>query len=332
MRALFAATTILLAASAACSSTSGAPTGAASSDGGPDSTAPSGDDTANDGGAVDSAPSSGDDANQTTGDDAANDSSDAGGDSAPNPFMGAVFAISDSTHAADGGALLDYSVGAYFAHQTSPDQSIVSTTTVGPCVVQVLGSGSAPVETDESAGTVQLTGGAKTIKLTPANDATYTTTQSSTASLWTGGETLTLSADGGPDGAVPAFSTTVVAPSKITITSPALPSSSGSMNVPRNAPWIGTWSGASSGSVVIYFDVTDGANAYTATCKFDASAGTGTVPAAAFASFPAGSGSFNFYVETSAAPVVPGWSIHFNASSAVVDATGAGAMGNTTYP
>jgi hypothetical protein len=104
------------------------------------------------------------------------------------------------------------------------------------------------------------------------------------------------------------------------------------MTVARNAPWTATWTGTSSGSVVIYFDTTDGSNAYTTTCTFDASAGTGTVPAAAFASFPAGSGSFNFYVEASAPPVVAGWAIQFNASSAIVDPTGAGATGNTTYP
>ncbi len=210
--------------------------------------------------------------------------------------------------------------------QTGVDTTTTSKT-VGPCVVEKVGSGDVPDEVDVSAGTVRITGGTKAVALTPAVDKTYEPVTGSVV-LWNGGETLNVAGDGKD---VPAFKTTVVAPSKLTMTAPALPSSAATLSVTRSAPFSATWSGASSGVAVLYFEATTSSNAFSATCTFKAGDGTAQVPAAAFADFPAGEGSFNFYVKEVGVASPPGWTIRFTASSAMVDSAGAGATGAATF-
>ena len=247
--------------------------------------------------------------------------SDASRDAAGAGELGFVFAISDSTTA---GA--DYRAGAFFARVTGVDTT-TTTKTVGPCEVKKVGSGTAPAEVDVSAGTIKISGGTKAIDLIPGADKTYDPVSGS-AVLWNGGETLTV-AGVGKD--VPSFTTSLVAPSKLTVTMPTLPSSAASLNVVRSAPFSATWTGASSGTVVLYFDAVTASNAFSATCTFKASAGSAQVPAAAFADFPAVDGSFNFYVKEVGVASPPGWTIRFTASSAMVDSSGAGATGAASF-
>jgi hypothetical protein len=220
--------------------------------------------------------------------DAATDTS--AEDAAPGD-LGGIFAISDS-FTVDGGARALHRAGAFFTHSTGVDTTTTSKT-VGPCFVETIGNGNTPDEIDMSAGTIHITGGAKSVDLVPTTKRTYDPVSGSVA-LWTGGETLTVAADGKD---VPAFTTSLVAPSKLTMTAPALPSPSGDLSVTRSAPFSAMWSGVSTGLVVLYFDAATGANAFSATCTFKASDGKAEVPAAAFADFPAASGTFNFYVK-----------------------------------
>lgn len=248
-------------------------------------------------------------------------------DAAPADHIGAIFAISDTT-AVDGGAKSSHRAGASFTHVTVPDGA-TQTKTVGPCVLEIIGEGTAAQETDVSAGTVHLTGGAAAIDLAPMSDNTYAPSTGATA-LYAGGETLVVTADGKD---VPAFTTSLTAPSKVTLAAPVV--ASGALTVKRSSGVTATFSsaatGAAAGSVVLYFSATSTTMAFALTCTFDASAGTGTIPAAAFADFPAGPGTFDFYVKQASRVVVAPWDIHFTASKAVVDPAGIALAGDATF-
>ncbi len=256
--------------------------------------------------------------------DAATDGGAAGdATTAPADHIGAIFAISDST-AKDGGVKGSYRAGASFTHVTRPDGT-TQTRTVGPCVIELIGSGPAEEGTDQSAGAVHLTGGSKAIDLTADNANSYAPATGST-SLYNGGETLVVTADGKD---VPAFTTSLTAPSAITLAAPAV--TAGSLTVKRSTGVNATFSGASAGSVVLYFSATSSTMAFAATCTFAAVAGTVSVPAAAFADFPSGDGTFDFYVKESRVVRPSGWEVHFTASKAVVDPAGIALAGQATF-
>ena len=239
--------------------------------------------------------------------------------------VGGVFAISDSV-LVDGGVRGSHRAGAFFVQRSGEDTTTIART-VGPCLVEKLGGGKAPEERDVSAGAMRVTGGTKTIDLVPSAKGTYAAI-SRNDSLWVGGETLTVTADGKD---VPAFTLRLVAPSKVTLTAPALPTAKSSLEVTRRMPFLATWRPAASGEVVLYFDMATGANAFSATCNFRASAGAGEVPAAAFSDFPAGDGTFNFYAKEASAVAPVDWSVRFTASSAMVGADDRRAEGTATF-
>lgn len=244
-------------------------------------------------------------------------------DASPPDRVGAVFAISDTTAAA-GAAKSSYRAGASFTHITSPDGT-TQTKTVGPCVVETIGNGAAAQETDLSAGVVHVTGGSKSIDLTPKSDNTYAPSTGAT-SLYSGGETLSVTAEGKD---VPAFTTTLTAPGTITLAAPVV--TAGALTVKRSTGVTATFSGTSSGVVVLYFSATSASMAFSATCTFDAAAGSGSVPPAAFADFPAGGGTFDFYVKQSSIVMPAGWQVHFTASKALVDPAGIALAGDATF-
>jgi hypothetical protein len=244
-------------------------------------------------------------------------------DAAPADHIGAIFAISDTT-AGPSGARSSHRAGASFTHVTTPDGT-TQTKTVGPCLVEIIGSGAAAQETDLSAGVVHITGGSTPIDLAPKSDNTYAPSTGAT-SLYEGGEALVVTAAGKD---VPAFTTSMTAPGKVTLAAPVV--TAGALTVKRSTGVTATFSGTSSGVVVLYFSATSASMAFAATCTFDASAGSGSVPAAAFADFPAGGGTFDFYVKQSAVVMPAGWEVHFTASKALVDPAGIALAGDATF-
>jgi len=245
-------------------------------------------------------------------------------DAAPGDHVGAVFAISDS-ETSDGGTKGRYRAGGFFARTISPDSTTI-TKTVGPCVLEKVGDGEQANEEAASAGALHLEGGKKAIDIAPKGDRSYAAVTGA-ESLWSGGETLTVRADGKD---VPAFNASLKAPSKISLGVPAT-TNGGDLTITRSAGVTATWTGASSGVVVLYFDVATSTNAFTATCTFDVAAGTATIPGGAFADFPAGDGTFDFYVKESVVVTPPGWYVRFTASSAIVDGNGAALAGRATF-
>jgi hypothetical protein len=105
----------------------------------------------------------------------------------------------------------------------------------------------------------------------------------------------------------------------------------GTITVTKSAGLTATFSGASSGKVVLYFSATTATNAYSARCKFPATAGTAQIPAEALKDLPVGDGFYDFYVEERADVAPPGWNIHFTASKAVVDSAGVALQGAAVF-
>jgi hypothetical protein len=162
--------------------------------------------------------------------------------------------------------------------------SACPTTTIGPCVLSSCGI---PTATAESAGTITVTGALVPASISPAADKTYTALM--TQPLFSGGETLTVTAAGAD---VPAFTHTLVAPAKITITSPAKPASASPyLMIDRSAGFSVAWTGGGASTVQIALLGGTGSN-LDLSCHFPASAGSATIPASALAMLPAGTGGF----------------------------------------
>ena len=156
--------------------------------------------------------------------------------------------------------------------------------TIGPCKVQqcttTTQSGA------QSAGVITITGATKPLSLVPGTDKVYAQ-QTSTTSLFNGGEMITFTAPGAD---VPAFTVAVTTPTKATITSPAKPAAGSLLAVNRAQDFSVSWSGGGTGNVQVYLSGTTGSPSLF--CRFAASAGTGKVPAAAIAMMTGTTGAF----------------------------------------
>jgi hypothetical protein len=255
---------------------------------------------------------------ETSTSDASVDSGEAGaGDQS-----GFVYVISDST-TTDGGTKSDYRAGASFVRTTAPDTSR-TTKTVGPCEVETLNA-STPSEVDVSAGTVHIEGGSAKLDLVPTASAAYDELTAASL-LFAGGESLSVRADGKD---VPAFTTMLVAPSKVTLSAPA--PTMGTLTITKSAGLTASFTGASSGKVVFYLSATTATQAYSARCKFPANATTAQIPAEALSDLPAGDGFYDFYVEERSDVAPPGWNVHFTASKAIVDPAGVALQGPAVF-
>ncbi|MFO0679398.1 MAG: hypothetical protein U0169_22925 [Polyangiaceae bacterium] len=241
--------------------------------------------------------------------------------------VGAIFVIHDAYEfvpaSADGGSdastddagpvtKASSRAGAYFVKREGP-AAPTTPKTIGPCVVETFGASVKPIETALSAGTLTVSGGTRALTLTPTATKAYATESSSTLGLWTGGSTLTFRAEGAD---VPAFEASLVAPSKLTLTEPV--PAAGSLALVKADGLHVAWTGSSSGRVVFYFDAATSNVAASATCSFDAAAGSGDIPAGAFADLPGSQGTFEFYVKNTTTTDAAGVSIVVTASSLLV--------------
>lgn len=173
----------------------------------------------------------------------------------------------------------------------------------GPC--EELDCSAAVTAGSHSAGTITVTGATVPVSIPPGTNGVYPGYQA-TQALFNGGETLTVAASGAE---VPAFMKSVTAPGKATITSPAKPASgSPYLMVNRAAGFSLTWTGGGSGKLMV--SLFGGTNQTTrVTCKFDASAGTGMIPAAALMTLPAGNGGFAMAAITETSVTSGDWGV-----------------------
>jgi hypothetical protein len=216
---------------------------------------------------------------------------------------------------------------------------VCSTVTIGECVVSRCpeeqpgdcASGSSCGPQPASAGVISLTGGSVPVSITPT-DATYSSYIGNDSTLWTGGQTLTISAAGAT---VPAFSVNLAAPSQAIIQSPT-PTVSGisatlAVQVANDLPLV--WTG-NVGTLVIGFNQTpspEPSSTTSVTCRFPASAGRATVPAGALSTLKPGMGSFSASVVSDRTVNVGGWSIDVVVTGQAIAVDGTDYAGQVSF-
>jgi len=174
--------------------------------------------------------------------------------------------------------------------------------TSGPC--EELDCSAAVTAGSHSAGTITVTGAALPVSITAGTSGVYTSFMANQV-LFNGGETLTVAASGAE---VPAFMKSVTAPGKATITSPAKPSSTSPyLMITRASGFTVSWTGGSGTLFVALFGGTN--QATRVNCRFDASAGSGTVPVDALMMLPAGNGGFAMAAITETSVTAGDWGV-----------------------
>lgn len=209
------------------------------------------------------------------------DSSDPTVDASPTPtHAGSITVQGFASSNANGGS-------AFAGFVTSGGSGDCPVTTVGACDVTITDACASATPHLASAGRIDVTGATVPISLVPGSDGTYPPQSNYMAAApWlAGGETLNATAAGET---VPAFHATVTAPSRATITSPAMPAAGSLLALPRTSGFTVAWSGGGGGKLQIYLL----SGSVNLTCRFDASAHSATIPASTIAMLPAGMGSF----------------------------------------
>jgi hypothetical protein len=181
---------------------------------------------------------------------------------------------------------IDSSVTALFASGGDANGTAdCQLTKIAPCVVRACPSVPAsPTSRFESAGTLSVTGGLFPVSLEPKHTSTdpvmmtqgvdYAYALSTGKPLFSGEEMLIVSTTGA---AVPGFTATVVAPSAVTLLTPA-----DAATVDPGAPLALTWMAAGSDTYVVVDLATTTCNVAThVICTFPVKDGAGTIPAAA---------------------------------------------------
>jgi hypothetical protein len=189
------------------------------------------------------------------------------------------------------GSTFHYSIAAAFRAFVAPTGagSAPTQTTMGPCTATVI-----PTPPSSEAGTPMAVAGlnAGTLTITGAGTPAstmlaygpvasqqgvpgYTAASGSTA-LFAGGDTMTVSGAGGAD--LPAFAAqSLVAPTQVAVTAPSCTGTCPDLD--RTQDLTVAWTGAGAGKVVVTFETISDTQAVLLQCRFDATAGTGTVPA-----------------------------------------------------
>ncbi|MEA2751805.1 MAG: hypothetical protein QOI41_5948 [Myxococcales bacterium] len=190
------------------------------------------------------------------------------------------------------GSTFHYSISAAFRAFVVPtgSGSAPTQTTMGACTATVI-----PTPPSSEAGTPMAVAGlnAGTLTITgtgmPASTMLaygpvasqqgvpgYTAAGGSTE-LFAAGDTMTVSGAGGAD--LPAFAgQSLVTPTQVAVTAPACTGTCPDLD--RTQDLIVAWTGAGAGKVVVTFETISDTQAVLLQCRFDATAGTGTVPAA----------------------------------------------------
>src|SRR5579859_1217871 len=208
-------------------------------------------------------------------------------------------------------------VGAFYGSQLHAAPGCTSSATDGgACVVTTC---AANVASDAgavalvTAGALTVTGGAfgdAGIAIGPDSLGSYL--YNTTGPMFVAGDTLTVAAAGAT---VPAFpAQTLTTPGPITLTAPV--ADGGTMTIPSASDLTVTWTGGTTGNRVVvdlaaFF--TSGASAGTV-CAWDATAGTGTIPAAQLAPLASGTPQPNrstvlWYQRTQATVAAGKWNV-----------------------
>ncbi len=206
------------------------------------------------------------------------------------------------------------------AFQMARPGATCSDMTMGSCVMTTTTQTGVAPTTD--AGTVTVSGGAATLMATPmatTGGGTGYANVTSMQSLWQGGESIVVSAAGGS--AVPAFSSTLLAPSPATVTMPARPAS-GALALSRQDDLAISWSGDGYGSVDAEL-LGVGVGSVYVHCRWPVAAHTGAVPAAMLAGLPATQSSLVVTRQSTQLVTDGAWSVDVILATGGLDAAGA---------
>jgi hypothetical protein len=229
-----------------------------------------------------------------------------------------------------------YSFSAAFTHGTyDPGSSTCDFRDDGPCRITDCTTeptdGGTPAYEAASAGTVSLAGANKPLTLVPDASGSYAVV-SGQEKLWSGGAALAISAAGDE---VPAFQATLYGAVPALLTSPALPPAGTPVTLSTKTPLSIAWTGAGGGKMMAMLtrSVTSGTTrTVMVSCSFEASAGSGTVPASAMAAIPPGpDGTFQVLGGDAKEIDASGWTVNVQEYVPAVTAGGAVASGMATY-
>lgn len=220
--------------------------------------------------------------------------SDAGVDAAVEGGRGTIIV----SWASDGVSRFNSTTACFWrADQEPPDTPCVTNIPPSECMSETIGAcvvTSCPLDSNRGAapfphaGTITvsgLTGGDSVI--VPNADGTYPA-DPGMRQLWSGGDPITFDL-GGAD--VPAYFTTVIAPTQVVITEPDV--TPGAFDVDRSSDFTVRWTGGAVGDELgMVLTASDDAAETILACRFEAGDGVAVVPASVLARFPAGSGRF----------------------------------------
>ena len=245
--------------------------------------------------------------------------------------VGAVMGISGTYLGTDGSVLT-----ALFSYASFGDATDCSDSNDGDCVITVCnlgvgggGTGGASSGTDRpSAGTLHLSGGERNVDLPPRADGSYAA-DADLSLLFTGGQTITMAADGAD---IPAFSEQLTAPALVTVTAPDF--TDGTVDVATASPLTVTWTGGTTDEVHLRLSGNDSVTSTSVLCTYTASDGTGTVSAAALGTLSSyGTGAISIATDTSTTIDAGGWQVllWLNSPAATATSPNGRAAGQASY-
>jgi hypothetical protein len=245
------------------------------------------------------------------------------GDMAQGPLHGGWVFLSSSTVTINATDYSSSSANASFWQANGPlPQGGCTTTSSGACTLTECppantDAGTPQPVTPPTAGNITISGGKRTVTLSPKADGSYPTEVDSMKALYAGGETLTVSAAGAQ---VPAFSTTLTAPARIKVST--MPPTS----ITRSAGFPIAWSGGNTGEVTL------GLYAGTSwiTCSAPATSGSAVIPGTLLGKLPAGAATYNAILRAAKHLDASTWSIDFWAYQTVLASSGQGFAGQAT--
>lgn len=296
---------------AACSSDTDGTTASADQDGGP-------------GKGGDGSPSGGDGGN------GGGDGSDGGGDDAGALLGAGGVYLSNQDAKVNGVDIKQWVASAAFARATAPASTGCTQSTFGACTVtKCTSAAAAPAPAMLSGGAIQIAGANVPVTLMPDQSANRYTAKYASASLWNGGETVSVQTGGDASGA-PSFELSVTAPRPPEITSPNVQSGT-PFAISRQAPISIAWTNTSAtpGAIVrASIGVAQGPGmSQSILCEAPSSALTLAVPVAALAELGTGTGSFAIYAVSTESIEKAGYALSF---ALTAWATSQGALASTS--
>jgi hypothetical protein len=213
---------------------------------------------------------------------------------------------------------------ARFYDEPAPQPS--TTSTIGPCEIEEGGAVSASDDAD--ANTITVTGTHPDVMLVPDVHSHYMQYNQQTP-LWSGGEPLTITANGGE---VPAFTQHLDAPGPVTITAPVpdSPNPADELVVSSSQDLVMTWTGGL-GTVQILIATEFPGSGVRVQCRFPASDGTGTIPQAALAAVDIGPADFAIGSIDDAEVIAGDWTVDVAAAFDATWPDGTDAIGTLQF-